>query len=49
MTDLQIAKGVQLKHITAIAEKFGIDSEHIEMFGKYKAKLPLKAINRKKA
>ncbi|NDV15253.1 formate--tetrahydrofolate ligase [Muricauda sp. TY007] len=49
MNDLQIAKGVQLKHISSIAEKFGIDPEHIEMFGKYKAKLPLKAINRDKA
>jgi len=48
MTDLQIAKGVSLKHISTIAEKFGIDPENIEMFGKYKAKLPLKAINRKK-
>lgn len=48
MTDLQIAKGVQLKHISAIAEKFGINPEQIEMFGNYKAKLPLKAINRKK-
>ncbi|MEC8832571.1 MAG: formate--tetrahydrofolate ligase, partial [Bacteroidota bacterium] len=49
MTDLQIAKGVSLKHISVIAEKFGIDPENIEMFGKYKAKLPLTAINREKA
>jgi formyltetrahydrofolate synthetase len=49
MTDLQIAKGVSLKHISTIAEKFGIDPENIEMFGKYKAKLPLKAIDREKA
>ena len=49
MTDLQIAKGVSLKHISSIAEKFGIDPENIEMFGKYKAKLPLNAINREKA
>src|SRR6056297_1547958 len=49
MNDLQIAKGVSLKHIATIAEKLGIDPEHIEMFGKYKAKLPLKAINREKA
>ena len=48
MTDLQIAKGVSLKHISSIAQKFGIDPEQIEMFGKYKAKLPLKAINREK-
>lgn len=49
MTDLQIAKEIQLKHITQIAEKFGIASDDIEMYGKYKAKLPLEAINKEKA
>ncbi|MEM8765759.1 MAG: formate--tetrahydrofolate ligase [Bacteroidota bacterium] len=49
MTDLEIAKKIQLKHITEIAEKFGIAQNEIEMYGKYKAKLPLKAINREKA
>nr|WP_299344335.1 formate--tetrahydrofolate ligase [Allomuricauda sp.] len=49
MTDLQIAKEIQLKHITHIAEKFSIHPDEIEMYGKYKAKLPLKAIDRDKA
>lgn len=49
MTDLQIAKGVTLQHIATIAEKFGINPDNIEMFGKYKAKLPLNTIDRKKA
>ncbi len=49
MNDLQIAKKVILKPITEIAEKFGIDPEQIEMYGKYKAKLPLQAINKEKA
>ncbi|MBW8200802.1 formate--tetrahydrofolate ligase [Flagellimonas abyssi] len=49
MTDLQIAKGVSLQHISSIAEKFGIDPDNIELYGKYKAKLPLNAINREKA
>tara|TARA_R110002096_G_scaffold6222_5_gene28749 strand:+ start:15776 stop:17443 length:1668 start_codon:yes stop_codon:yes gene_type:complete len=48
MSDLQIAKTVTLKHITSIAEKFGINPDDIEMYGKYKAKLQLSAINRKK-
>lgn len=49
MTDLQIAKRVQLKPITDIAKSFGVDPEKIEMYGKYKAKIPLSYINRKKA
>ena len=49
MTDLEIAKQITLKPISAIAQKFGIDPEQIEMYGKYKAKLPLNAINRQKA
>lgn len=49
MTDLQIAKGVELQPISSISEKFGIPADAIEMYGKYKAKLPLKAIDRDKA
>jgi formate--tetrahydrofolate ligase len=49
MTDLQIAKQVQLKHINTIAEKLGINPDIIDPYGKYKAKLPLSLINRKQA
>lgn len=49
MTDLQIAKKVKLKHISEIADKFGINSELIEMYGKDKAKIPLSCIDRSKA
>ncbi|MFD2099933.1 formate--tetrahydrofolate ligase [Flagellimonas iocasae] len=49
MTDLQIAKEVELQPISAISEKFGIPVDAIEMYGKYKAKLPLKAIDKEKA
>ncbi|NQX84588.1 MAG: formate--tetrahydrofolate ligase [Flavobacteriaceae bacterium] len=45
MTDQEIAKEVELKHITAIAEKIGLHADDIEMYGKYKAKLPLAKIN----
>ena len=48
MNDLDIAKKVKLQHITTVAEKFGIDAEEIEMYGKYKAKLPLHLIDEKK-
>ena len=49
MTDLQIAKKVQLRPITEIAKRLGIDPEIIEMYGKDKAKIPLSCINRNKA
>lgn len=49
MNDLQIAKKVTLSPISSIAEKFGVDPDQIEMYGKYKAKLPLHAINKKNA
>jgi formate--tetrahydrofolate ligase len=49
MTDLHIAKKVKLKHINEIAEKFGINPDLIEMYGKDKAKIPLSFINRTKA
>ncbi len=49
MSDLQIAKKTTLKHISKIAEKFGIDPDDIEMYGKFKAKLPLQAIDKQRA
>ncbi|TFH24985.1 MAG: formate--tetrahydrofolate ligase [Bacteroidia bacterium] len=48
MNDLDIAKKVKLQPITEIAEKFGIDADLIEMYGKYKAKIPLHLIDEKK-
>lgn len=44
MTDIEIANTVKLKPITEIAKKLGIDPEVIELYGKYKAKLPLDLI-----
>ena len=46
-SDLEIAQSAQLKHIKDIAESFGINENDIEMYGKYKAKLPLNLINEK--
>jgi len=40
MSDQEIAKDIELKHITSIAEKLGLNTDTIEMYGKYKAKLP---------
>ena len=49
MTDLQIAKKITLQPISEIAKKFVIDPDQIEMYGKYKAKLPLNAIKKQNA
>ena len=48
MTDIEIARNVVLKPITEIASKLNIDPDTIEMYGKYKAKLPLSLIDEKK-
>ena len=49
MTDLDIAKQIELKHIRTIANKLGLNEEDIEMYGKYKAKLPQSKIDLEKA
>jgi len=48
MTDLEIARKVTMKPIGEIAKKLGIDPEDLELYGKYKAKLPPKYIDRSK-
>jgi formate--tetrahydrofolate ligase len=45
MTDLDIAQKAKPLHIHQIAEKLGIDADSIELYGKYKAKLPLSLID----
>ena len=49
MTDLDIAKKINLQHISKIAEKLGLKEDEIEMYGKYKAKLPNSKIDLEKA
>lgn len=47
-TDSEIAQNAKIKHINEIAAKLNIDVDHLEHFGKYKAKLPLTLINEDK-
>jgi formate--tetrahydrofolate ligase len=49
MTDLEIAKKVTLTNISIIAKKIGLSPDDIEMYGKYKAKIPLSKIDLKKS
>lgn len=39
LTDIQIAQGCKMLHISKIAEKLGIQEDDLELYGKYKAKL----------
>ena len=48
MKDIDIAKQVILKPITKIAEDLNINTEIIEQYGRYKAKLPLDIIDDEK-
>ena len=48
LSDIEIAQQQQLIHIKKIAKKLGISENDIEMYGKYKAKLPLSLINNEK-
>lgn len=44
-SDIEIAQAAQLKHINEVAKKLNINSDDLEHYGKYKAKLPLSFIN----
>lgn len=46
MTDIEIARSVNLKKITEIAEKFCITEDDIELYGKHKAKISKKFIDK---
>jgi formate--tetrahydrofolate ligase len=40
-TDIEIAQGAKMQHISEIAKAAGIDEKYIEYYGKYKAKVDL--------
>ncbi len=41
MTDIEIAQSVEMRPIAEIARAAGVDPDAIELYGRYKAKLPL--------
>lgn len=47
-TDMEIANQVELRPIGEIAEQLQISSDDLELYGKYKAKLPLSLIDKEK-
>jgi len=40
-SDIEIAQAAKMKPITAISKSLGIDEDNLELYGKYKAKVPL--------
>ena len=48
MTDIEIARSIKLEKITDVAQKFGITEDDIELYGKYKAKISSRFINKTK-
>ena len=48
MTDIEIAQSNTMEHIKDIASKLNISEEDLEMYGKYKAKLPIRLIDEDK-
>ena len=49
LSDIEIAQAKKLTHVITIAKKLGVKEEDIEMYGKYKAKMPLHLIDEEKA
>lgn len=41
MTDIEIAKTIRMRPVTEVAESLGINTDDLELYGKYKAKIPL--------
>ena len=46
MTDIEIARSVNLKPIKDIATSLGLDEEIVEYYGKYKAKIDFTKVNK---
>ena len=48
LSDIEIAQAKEIQHIKEIAKKINVAEDTLEMYGKYKAKLPLSFIDDKK-
>lgn len=46
MTDIEIARNTKLNRITDIAQKIDLNEDDLELYGKYKAKISSKALER---
>ena len=48
LSDIEIAQQCDMKHIETIAAKINLSPDDLELYGKYKAKLPLDLIDENK-
>jgi formate--tetrahydrofolate ligase len=48
LSDLDIAQAAEIQHIKLIAKKVDIHEDHLQYYGKHKAKLPLELIDEEK-
>lgn len=48
LTDIEIAQKAEIRPIQQIADKLNVSNDHIEQYGKYKAKLSLSLLNEQK-
>jgi formate--tetrahydrofolate ligase len=48
LSDIEIAQAAKLDHIKNIASKLNIKEDDLEMYGKYKAKIPLNLLDKNK-
>jgi formate--tetrahydrofolate ligase len=48
LSDIEISQANSMEHIRDIASKLHITEDDLEMYGKYKAKLPIKLIDEAK-
>ena len=48
-SDIEIAQAARIRPIAEVAAKLGLREDDLELYGKYKAKLPLSIIDEKKA
>ena len=46
MSDIEIAKNSKMKKINEITDKLGIPEEYVENYGKYKAKISIKYLEK---
>lgn len=45
-SDIEIAQEAQLQPVVEVAKKLGLEEDDLELYGKYKAKISLQAVNR---
>lgn len=47
-SDIEIAQSIKMRPIVEIAEKLGLPQDELELYGRYKAKIPLRFIDEEK-